>query len=89
MLAAILCLIVIILAIIGFISETAQEPDTPVYYIPSSTPSWHDNPVETVQIQDGFYRYYFFNLNQGNRMKIAIFTSGPAIDLMITDAENF
>jgi len=42
-----------------------------------------------VQIQDGFYRYYFFNLNQGNGMKIAIFTSGPAIDLMIMDAENF
>ncbi len=89
MLASILFLIVIILAIIGFISETAQEPDTTACYTPSSTPVWHDNPVETVQIQGGFYRYYFFNLNQGNRKKIAISTSGPAIDLMITDAENF
>jgi len=91
MIGGILILVFIGLAVIGYIITPTPHPGPNIYPTPTGSiaPSWHDRPTETVKIPKGSYKYYYFSLKEGDIIKIAVLTNGPAIDLIIMDQANF
>jgi hypothetical protein len=55
----------------------------------SSYRSWHPGTTSTVQIQNGHYRNYWFDMKKGDMKKISVATDGSPIDLMVMDSSNF